>query len=93
LMLPQESAAACGMSRQARNAPGGLVYHVLKRPNGRLRGMDRKESGPVEPAAYAESARATEGKTWKRNRVLFNYASHPKVRRFYCRVIIHSFWS
>jgi putative transposase len=25
------------MSRQARNAPGGLVYHVLNRANGRLR--------------------------------------------------------
>ena len=25
------------MPRQARNAPGGLVYHVLNRANGRLR--------------------------------------------------------
>ena len=25
------------MSRQARNTPGGMVYHVLNRANGRLR--------------------------------------------------------
>ena len=32
----------CGMWRQARNAPGGLVYHVLNRANGRLLQLGKK---------------------------------------------------
>ena len=31
------------MSRQARNTPGGLVYHVLNRANGRLRRFRKDE--------------------------------------------------
>ena len=31
------------MPRRARNAPGGLVYHVLNRANGRLRLFKKAE--------------------------------------------------
>ena len=32
----------CGMPRQARSAPGGLVYHVMNRGNGRSRIFRKK---------------------------------------------------
>ena len=31
------------MPRTARNAPGGLIYHVLNRANGRLRLFKKEE--------------------------------------------------
>jgi len=62
--------------------------------NGPLRGMDRKESEPVEAAAYAEAAPLAEGETSKRIASLItllslrrnNFAQRRSTKLYHWRI-------
>jgi putative transposase len=47
------------MPRIARNSPGGLVYHVLNRANGRLRLFKKVEDFPAFERVLAQAHRRT----------------------------------